>query len=142
MEIMKDNIQIAPCGMNCSLCIAYQRGKNNCLGCNGSDDNKPKHCTVCRIKYCEEQIQTESGFCYSCPKFPCKRLKQLDTRYRTKYGMSMIQNLQIIKLQGIENFVEMEIKKWICQKCGSLICVHREKCQTCGNKNEAFSNYV
>jgi hypothetical protein len=134
---MNGNMIAAPCGMNCSLCIAYQREKRKCSGCNKPDENKPKHCSVCRIKHCEEMLQTETGFCYSCRKFPCKRLKQLDTRYRTKYGMSMIENLHTIETEGIERFILLEIKKWTCKECGSLICVHREKCQTCGNKKDA-----
>ena len=135
---MANTIQIAPCGMDCSLCIAYQRKKKNCLGCNGPDENKPKHCTICRIKRCEELLQTNSGFCYSCGRFHCKRLKEVDTRYQNNYGMSMIQNLQTIETQGIEAFIELEIKKWTCKNCGSLICVHREKCQTCGSKNDKY----
>jgi hypothetical protein len=135
---MKNAMHIAPCGMNCSLCLAYQRDKNNCAGCNGHEKNKPKHCTVCYIRNCGELIQTGSDFCSSCFKFPCKRLQQLDTRYRTKYGMSMIQNLQTIKLHGINKFTDMEITKWTCRACGSLLCVHRETCQHCGNKKVEY----
>lgn len=129
---------IATCGINCSLCIAYQRKKNKCSGCNSPNANKAKHCTSCYIKNCEELLKVEDKFCYSCTKFPCKRLKQLDTRYRTKYGMSVIENLEIIKNQGIERFIEKEIKKWTCEKCGYLYCVHREQCQNCGSINEKF----
>jgi hypothetical protein len=135
---MKDFLQIAPCGMNCSLCIAYQRAKNKCSGCNGPDENKPKSCTVCHIKQCEELLHTQSGFCFSCGKFPCKRLKQLDTRYRTKYGMSMIQNLSKIELQGMKNFIKADTSKWTCKKCGSLLSVHREQCQTCGKSSNKY----
>jgi len=33
---------IAPCGMNCALCMAYQRQKNHFNGCNLDNNNKPK----------------------------------------------------------------------------------------------------
>jgi len=102
---MKKVMLIAPCGINCSLCVAFQRGKNKCLGCNARG-NLYKHCLVCKIENCEEQ--TKSGFCYSCKMFPCKRLKQLEVRYKTKYGVSVIGNLQTIEMQGVNKFKKME----------------------------------
>ena len=41
---------IAPCGMNCTLCYAYQRTKNHCPGCRTDDEQKAFSCTNCRIK--------------------------------------------------------------------------------------------
>jgi hypothetical protein len=125
--------EIAACGMNCSLCRAFMREKNKCPGCNGPDTGKQKSCLNCSIKRCERLSGSESGFCYSCTEFPCKRLKHLDKRYRTKYGMSMICNLQTIETVGIDRFVEMEILRWACGKCGALLCVHRATCQSCGD---------
>jgi ribosomal protein L37AE/L43A len=61
-------------------------------------------------------------------------LKQLDKRYRTRYGMSMIDNLNMINEFGIRHFIHNEKDKWICPKCGELICVHRPTCLTCGYK--------
>jgi len=128
--------------MNCSLCLGYQREKNTCPGCNGPNENIPKYCVTCRIKNCEHLSQTASDFCFSCDKFPCKRLKQLDARYRKKYGMSMLQNLKTIEAEGMRNLVKMQTTKWTCKKCGSLLCVHREKCLICGSKNTAFPGKI
>jgi hypothetical protein len=122
---------IAPCGMNCGICLAYLREKNRCEGCWADDTNKPKSCINCIIKNCELLEKTESKFCYDCEKFPCKRLKQLDKRYRTKYHMSMLENLANIKIHGLENFVEMEHERWKCGQCGGMICVHRQYCLNC-----------
>jgi hypothetical protein len=135
---MEEHNLIAPCGMNCMLCMAYKRNKKHCPGCNVHDKNKSKSCVACIIKNCVELQKTKTGFCYSCSKFPCKRLKQLDLRYRTKYGMSMIQNLLSIEKEGIEKFVEMQKIIWTCSNCGSFFCVHRDTCQICENKNERF----
>ena len=89
---------IAPCGMNCGLCIGYIRKKNPCGGCFKKDDeNKPSQCRSCSIVNCESLAKTKSGFCYECKKYPCARLKNLDKRYREKYGMSMIENLLYIE---------------------------------------------
>jgi hypothetical protein len=122
---------IAACGMNCAICMAYLRQKNKCMGCNGPDMNKPKHCIVCSIKNCEELANSETKLCYTCKKYPCRRLKQLDKRYREKYAMSMIENLNNIRLEGMNAFLITENTRWRCPQCGENICVHNKKCYTC-----------
>lgn len=123
---------VAPCGMNCGLCLGYLREKRRCPGCRSEDTGKMPSCQRCSIKNCEFLAQTRSGFCYECPKYPCRRLKQLDLRYRTKYTMSMIENLENIRNNGITAFVERENKRWRCASCGGVICVHRGYCYACG----------
>jgi hypothetical protein len=118
---------IAPCGMNCALCMGYQRKKNHCAGCNSLNQTRVK----CVIKYCEYLKDSGKKFCFGCKKYPCKRLTALDKRYRTKYGMSMIENLNSIKEAGIRKFIKDEKEKWACKECGSLICVHKKRCLTC-----------
>lgn len=122
---------IAPCGMNCELCLAYQRDSKKCLGCNGPDENKPFHCVKCSIKNCGGITQGTSNLCWECGKFPCTRLKQLDKRYRAKYHMSMIENLEMIRDSGVNIFLEDQQAKWTCKTCGLPLCVHRETCLHC-----------
>jgi hypothetical protein len=122
---------IAPCGMNCRLCLAYIRDKKTCSGCRGDDNLKPEYCVTCKIKTCEQIAKGKAKYCFSCDYFPCARLKPLDKRYRTKYGMSMIDNLKTIKEFGIRHFVRNEKQRWTCPKCGEMICVHRPKCLSC-----------
>lgn len=43
---------IAPCGMDCAVCIAYVRNTNKCPGCRGDDSGKPVTRVECRIKNC------------------------------------------------------------------------------------------
>lgn len=62
---------------------------------------------------------------------PCDVLKRLDKRYQTKYGMSMIENLESIRKDGIKKFVANERVRWACDKCGGTICVHDRKCHAC-----------
>jgi len=123
---------IAPCGMNCRLCRAYIREKKACPGCYGNDDLKSKSCATCRIKNCEILEVGKFKYCFKCKKFPCSRMKNLDQRYRTKYGMSMIDNLETIKQVGIRNFIKQEKERWACSKCGGIICVHKGNCIYCG----------
>ena len=132
---------IAPCGMNCGTCIGHLRDKRPCGGCFKKDDeNKPKHCRSCIIVNCESLAKNETGFCYDCKKYPCSRLKRLDKRYRTNYGMSMIENLEYIQNKGLDKFLINEDKRWTCKVCGSGLCVHRDYCLKCNieiNKNGA-----
>lgn len=128
---------IAPCGMNCALCMAFQRTTNRCHGCNGDDSLKPQYCIRCRIKHCPELRRQHATFCGDCEVFPCTRIKNLDKRYRTKYGMSMINNLIAIKKIGIEKFVRREQRRWKCTHCRSLVSVHRPACLTCGTIKSA-----
>jgi Protein of unknown function (DUF3795) len=123
---------IAPCGMNCRLCQAYGRDRNACPGCRGDDSLKPKTRVLCRIKTCEKIVRGKVRYCFNCDSFPCDRLNHLDTRYRTKYGMSMIDNLAHIKKSGIRLFIRNEKEKWTCPECGQLICVHQPQCLFCG----------
>ena len=117
---------IAPCGMNCGICQAYLREKNKCPGCRGLDKNKPR--SHCKIKTC---IKLDSKFCYACKDFPCDKLNHLDKRYRTKYDMSMIENLKFIQTDGIKQFLKHEEERWKCSNCGGVICVHNKTCITC-----------
>ena len=122
---------IAPCGMNCQLCRAYVRVKKACPGCRSSDNSKSKSCIECHIKNCEKIVSGGISYCFECDRFPCVRLVHLDRRYRTKYGMSMIENLSAVKNLGIKQFIENEIKRWACPECGGLLCVHKSECIHC-----------
>jgi hypothetical protein len=119
--------------MNCGLCVGYVRDKNRCLGCRAGDEDKAKSCLACTIRNCEVLKSGESDFCGDCDTFPCPRLKRLDVRYRAKYRMSMLENLQAIRDVGIEAFVASEQERWTCPECGGLQCVHTTECVYCGH---------
>jgi hypothetical protein len=61
-------------------------------------------------------------------------LKHLDKRYRTKYRLSVIENLENIQKDGLSKFIETEKIKWTCAACGGTICVHKGYCYSCGEK--------
>jgi len=125
---------IAPCGMNCRLCYAYQREKKKCKGCRGDIITLPNSCLRCTIRNCPTIANNISGFCYECDEYPCRRLKDLDKRYRTNYHMSMFENLEDIKNNGMELFLKQEEKRWACSECGSIICIHHNTCPVCKSK--------
>jgi hypothetical protein len=148
MNILEQEALIAPCGMNCALCWAYQaqaydlqkQGFNRkyCPGCIP----RGEHCTHMR-NVCDTVGKGLVRFCFECEKFPCERLKRLDKRYRTKYHMSMIRNLRMIREQGMEAFLKAQDAQWRCGKCGGhMICCHNGLCLHCDleylKKNRKF----
>lgn len=132
-----EEILIAPCGMNCGVCVNYLAEKTDlnlqgfskryCAGCLP----RGKNCTFMK-KNCDLLGKGLVRFCYECGDFPCTRLKALDKRYRTNYHMSMIENLLFIKEHGMELFLEQEEAKWRCPECGAVICCHNGLCLRCG----------
>ena len=98
MQICK----IAPCGANCIICMSYLKKENACPGCRADNENKPKTCIRCRIKNCDELIDNNYVYCHECRKFPCTRMKQLDSRYQKNYNFSMIENI----IEAIELYLE------------------------------------
>jgi len=123
---------IAPCGMNCALCLGYLREKNRCGGCVPSGASTPNYTRKCVIRNCHALKEATRPYCFDCHSYPCKRLKSLDKRYRTRYGMSMLANLESIRNQGIRQFVRDEKKRWTCPECDGILCVHRPACLFCG----------
>jgi hypothetical protein len=113
---------IAPCGMNCGICKARLRENNPCHGCGDAEGNKPKTRAQCSLRLCDKRA---GKFCCDCPDFPCGRLRRLDDRYRTRYGMSEIENLEFIRDRGIRKFVAAERKRWISEN--GILCVHDNK---------------
>jgi len=127
---------IAPCGMNCGVCISYlgmrhQINDNGfsrkyCPGCRP----RGKHCLFMKDS-CDRVGKGTVRYCFECADFPCKRLKALDKRYRTKYHLSMIANLETIRDVGIDRFLAQESDKWRCANCGDVVCCHNGLCLRC-----------
>lgn len=115
--------------MNCALCQAYQGKGLKCNGCGKV--SKRKSCINCSILRCDKK----NRFCFECDIYPCTRLRKLDNRYKSKYGMSMIDNLEMIKIKGISYFLEEQQRKYVCSNCGNLRTVHQNYCLYCKNKS-------
>ena len=71
-------------------------------------------------------------YCYECDEFPCASLLRLDKGYRTNYRTSFVENLEYIRENGIDKFLEREEEKWKCPECGEVICCHNGICYSCG----------
>jgi len=129
-------ILIAPCGMDCAICAQYLALQNEVK----KRRIKIPYCTGCRIrgkkcafiiKHCALLRQGKVKYCFECNKFPCRRLKVLDQRYRKRFRMSMIENNEVMKKHGIKKFLASQKKRWTCPDCGSMICCHNGLCFNC-----------
>ena len=120
----------APCGMNCMVCFAHCSTKKACGGCLGTDESKPGHCRTCLRKNCA--AERELSYCYECSDFPCRRIRDLVTSYRKRYGVSLIEQSLFVKENGIELFLENERKRYTCAACGGVISLHDHRCSECG----------
>ena len=135
VKLMEEKL-IAPCGMNCGVCVSYLAMKNDlknkgfakkyCPGCLP----RGKNCVFMQDN-CELLGKGLVRFCYECGSYPCRRLKALDKRYRTKYHLSMIENLNFIQTRGLGAFLEKEMAEWRCTRCGGVICCHNGLCLNC-----------
>jgi len=126
---------VAPCGMNCGVCMRYlatatglaqRTGKAQCTGCR---TQKKKCASIkgrCKLLK-EEKIQ----FCFECSTFPCVKVERLNKRYVSRYDTSLIDNLLQIKQVGLEKFMAKEAEKWKCPKCGGTVSIHDRKCYSC-----------
>ena len=132
MKALNKISRIAPCGMNCGICMAFLREKNKCPGCRSTGADKAISVLRCKITNCEHIQKGHVKYCFACDEYPCENLKHLDKRYRTKYRMSMIENLGNIRDSGIRAFVRNEDSRWACFHCGGTMCVHKGYCHTCG----------
>lgn len=137
MKMPKENIDtvmFAPCGMNCKVCYKHCFHKEPCAGCLDSNKEKPEHCRKCEIKDC---IGKKSRFyCFECPEYPCKLIKNLEKSYNIRYRASLMENSCFVKTHGLEYFMEQQKAKYTCSRCGGIISIHDKKCSECREKIE------
>jgi hypothetical protein len=126
---------IAPCGINCRICIAYfgytmsgKKSKKQCIGCNPSG----KSCAHLK-KYCAKLRKKEIEYCYECSDFPCEHLQRIDTAYRDRFYVSLVANLEYIRDNGMKKFLQEQEERYKCPSCQEVICVHNGKCYSCDN---------
>ena len=127
---------IAPCGMDCGVCDKYlayshqipkKKGKIcHCEGCRPLN----KNCGFIKKKCITGKIN-EIDFCFECAEFPCYNLKKVAKGYKERYNFDFIENLYLIKTNGLDWFIDNQNNKNKCKICGDVICIHKLKCYSC-----------
>lgn len=124
----------APCGMNCLVCYVHLKSKKPCHGCLVDDIDKPERCKVCAIKACT--VSKGLVYCYDCPDYPCKNIKNLEKSYTSRYKTSLLENSVYVRQHGLPAFFNREMQKWKCG-CGGVISLHDRYCSECKKSIDA-----
>ena len=110
---------ISYCGIYCGACPGYQRGR--CKGCR-STEAKPDRKTNCGYgmrNCCEDK---DLDHCGQCADYPCSKLNKLiksqKGRKEYDYRHDIPFSLEMIKKEGLENWLQFEKNKWKCKNCG------------------------
>jgi hypothetical protein len=113
VKTMKKYPTIGACGLDCGLCPRYYTvGSSRCPGCCGPNFfNKHPSCTY--ITCCIKKKNLEA--CAQCEEFPCSKFESWlvggggDDSFLTHKKAH--HNLNFIKNQGIEKFIERQRKR-------------------------------
>jgi len=63
-------------------------------------------------------------YCFECDAMLCENLNHLDTRYRECYGMSMVENLKMLKAEGMDGFLKNQEARHRCQPAATrFLCM-------------------
>lgn len=121
---------LAPCGMNCLVCYKHCLSPRPCGGCREGGGQMPTHCRRCAIRACAKGKGLR--LCAACPQFPCQPVKRLDRNYRTRYGVSLLENGRVAAEEGPAALLQREARRWRCPVCGGVVSLHDGVCSDCG----------
>jgi hypothetical protein len=127
---------IAPCGMNCAICSRYltyvnNLGRSKCTGCRPGNKKCSYLFEKCSGMNADLEGNETARFCFDCDQYPCKEIDRMDDRYRSKYHMSVKDNLLSINKIGIVRFTEEQNEKYSCPRCAGFVSIHNGKCFEC-----------
>ncbi|MBN1828770.1 MAG: DUF3795 domain-containing protein [Deltaproteobacteria bacterium] len=143
------------CGIYCGTCPFYLAGREKdidqleqlsqaydlpveevrCDGCRS--DRVFRLCVECRhgFRTCAEEQNV--AWCFQCGEFPCDRLrafKDIHVVNDISHHEKLIENLQYIKDQGIERWLEDQKKAGKCPSCGKRLYWFVRECPDCHNR--------
>ncbi len=131
------------CGVFCGACpimLATQAGKidaeQQCYGCKSE---KPTgFCATCGIKVCA--LGKGFEFCIQCESLKtCELMRAFIADEQYPYGKCVIKNMETIQTTGLQNWVELQAKRWRCKACGAPHSWYHETCPQCG---QPVDNYL
>jgi len=103
---LKNKDLVAPCGLYCGECSAFQDGR--CSGCISRKGLCLKYTKVCRIYSCCIE-KRGLRVCSQCKEFPCRKFPVF---FNTPaWYKEVVGNLRQIEKIGLEKFLEKEVKR-------------------------------
>jgi hypothetical protein len=100
-----------------------------CGGCKS--DNIYAGCKACGIRRCAREKDVKH--CIDCADYPCKSYKTWQkTAKLLPHLHGAADNLNNIKLDGVDNWLNVQEKRWSCPDCGTSFSWYATACYTCG----------
>jgi len=130
------------CGVYCGACPVLLATKAGIIDeaqqCYGCKSEKPTgFCATCGIKACAQRRGFE--FCDQCAELVhCELMRQFVANTQYPYGQCVLKNMQLIREEGLPQWLEAQDKRWRCKNCGTAHTWYHETCPQCG---QAVANY-
>jgi len=130
------------CGVYCGDCPALLATKTGTIDvdrqCYGCKSQKPTgYCATCGIKICAQRKGYE--FCEQCGELKtCDLMQKFVSDQQYPYGRCVLKNMEMIRDEGLSNWLEMQDKRWRCKTCGAAHSWYHETCPQCG---QAVADY-
>jgi hypothetical protein len=135
------------CGIYCGACSVRRHGETGCgdgfiaccgsvpkseLACGGcKSDTVYMGCRGCRIRDCA--MDRGLTYCGDCADYPCKIYKKWYSAARIlPHVHETAVNLEAIKRNGIETWLEAQKTRWLCPNCGVPFSWYTVACDKCG----------
>ena len=148
----KANELIGICGIYCGTCPRYLAPRDNdveylkkasqesgfpieeirCDGC--LSDNVFPACRDCRHGFRRCAGEKKVTWCFQCPEFPCSRLLSflpIHVVNGVSHHARLIQELEYVKEQGIEKWLEKQDRSGRCPNCGKMLYWYARECPAC-----------
>lgn len=114
-----------------------------CQGCKS--ETVFANCEKCQIRNCARNKKIEHC-ALDCADFPCKIWKEGNGHTKEFVDklphMKVIRkNLQNIKKDGVNKWLEEQEKLWQCPECNTGFSWYTEKCTNCGRDLEQLKDY-
>ncbi len=112
----------------------YSTEEIRCDGCL-SEKVYPA-CIDCRAGFRRCAKEKNITWCFQCPDFPCQRLRDfLDIHIvnEISHHAKLIEELQAMKDQGIDAWIEKQEKAGRCRGCGKMLYWYDLQCSNCQN---------
>lgn len=103
---LNDQNLIAPCGLYCGECEAFQNGR--CGGCISRKGLCLKYSEICKIFDCCVNNK-KFRFCSECRDFPCKNFKFFEDKEYDWFS-EVVKNLKKIKVGGDQQFLKEQME--------------------------------
>lgn len=97
--------RVPACGVFCGGCPTFTRDKKPCPGA----EINIARCQKCKTFHlcCQDKGILH---CHECPEFPCRKFREFSKRW-LKYGQNFIENQELLKEVGTEEFLTNFNKK-------------------------------